>query len=115
MVLDPVKVNKLTPALSGLAHHTTDEIDSYLYQTVGQDAIQLVADALEIPLIRRIITGEAIQQGSEYGSRLTLKHGGVQGDETEDLFELLSEVKVRTLTVPRSDLRTAHPVSDQIS
>lgn len=84
---------------SGLAHCTADEIDSYLYQTVGQDAIQFVADALEIPLIRRVITGEAVQQGSEYGSRLTLHLGGVQGDETEDLFELLSEVKVYNLQV----------------
>ncbi|KAF8517819.1 hypothetical protein JB92DRAFT_2904701 [Gautieria morchelliformis] len=71
-----------------------DEIDSYLYQTVGQDAIQLVADALEIPLIRRVITGDAVQRGSEYGSRLAID-GGVQGDETEDLLQLLLEVKTK--------------------
>ncbi|KIJ56701.1 hypothetical protein M422DRAFT_22862 [Sphaerobolus stellatus SS14] len=69
------------------------ETDSYMYQTVGQDAIEFVAQALEVPLIRRVITGQAINQGAEYGSRLSLDPRGVQGDETEDLFELLSEVK----------------------
>ncbi|KAF8529049.1 hypothetical protein BU17DRAFT_73260 [Hysterangium stoloniferum] len=70
-----------------------DEIDSYLYQTVGQDAIQLIADALEVPLLRRVITGEAVNQDSEYGSRLSLDPDGVRGDETEDLLALLLEVK----------------------
>ena len=69
------------------------EIDSYMYQTVGQDAIELVAQALEVPLYRATISGSAVNQGSEYGARKAgLK--GVDGDETEDLFELLSVVKV---------------------
>lgn len=70
----------------------TDELDSYLYQTVGQDAIQLVADALGVPLYRRVITGKAVEQGSEYGPRDAST--GIQGDETEDLYALLSIVKV---------------------
>lgn len=65
-----------------------------MYQTVGQDAIQLVADALDIPLVRKMITGAAIEQGSEYGQRAGNTKQGVQGDETEDLFDLLSTVKV---------------------
>ncbi|KAG5651969.1 hypothetical protein H0H81_006784 [Sphagnurus paluster] len=72
-----------------------EELDSYLYQTVGQDAIQFVASALEVPLYRRVITGNAVEQGSEYGSRKPKTTGGVEGDETEDLFALLSEVKAR--------------------
>lgn len=71
-----------------------DEIDSYMYQTVGQDAIELVAQALEVPLYRGLISGAAINQGSEYGTRDASYKGGVHGDETEDLFELLSIVKV---------------------
>ena len=64
-----------------------------MYQTVGQDAIELVAQALEVPLYRATISGSAVNQGSEYGARKAgLK--GVDGDETEDLFELLSVVKV---------------------
>ncbi|KAH0587717.1 hypothetical protein H2248_006480 [Termitomyces sp. 'cryptogamus'] len=70
-----------------------EELDSYLYQTVGQDAIELVARALEVPLYRRVITGTAIEQGSEYGSRKSKGVTAIEGDETEDLLALLSEVK----------------------
>lgn len=71
-----------------------EELDSYLYQTVGQDAIELVAHALEVPLYRRVISGDALEQGSEYGGRNAKDAGGVDGDETEDLHALLSTVKV---------------------
>lgn len=60
---------------------------------MGQDAIEFVARALEVPLYRRVISGRAVEQGSEYGSR-NPKDGGVQGDETEDLYALISTVKV---------------------
>ncbi|CAE6401204.1 unnamed protein product [Rhizoctonia solani] len=72
------------------------EIDSFMYQTVGQDAIELVAGALEVPLFRRTIHGSAIEQGGEYGDRdgkAERQSEGVNGDETEDMFVLLSEVK----------------------
>ena len=65
-----------------------------MYQTVGQDAIELVAQALDVPLYRRVISGNAVQQGSEYGGRSAHDAGGVQGDETEDLYELLAEALV---------------------
>ncbi|KAJ7498784.1 hypothetical protein FB451DRAFT_1014256 [Mycena latifolia] len=68
-----------------------EELDSYMYQTVGQDAIELVARALDVPLYRRVISGHAIEQGSEYGARNG--GGGIVGDETEDLHALLSTVK----------------------
>ena len=66
-----------------------------MYQTVGQDAIELVAKALDVPLYRRVISGSAKHQGAEYGSRAP--HGSVDlmGDETEDLYHLLSTVLVR--------------------
>ncbi|KAF8165224.1 hypothetical protein B0H34DRAFT_647649 [Crassisporium funariophilum] len=70
-----------------------EELDSYMYQTVGQDAIEFVARALEVPLYRRVITGDAVEQGSEYGGRNAKDAVAVAGDETEDLFELLSTVK----------------------
>lgn len=74
----------------------SEELDSYMYQTVGQDAIELVAAALETPLYRRVISGTAIEQGSEYGARDMMNGpAAVPGDETEDLFELLKLVKVR--------------------
>ncbi|CAE6464519.1 unnamed protein product [Rhizoctonia solani] len=72
------------------------EIDSFMYQTVGQDAIELVAAALDVPLLRRTIHGAAVEQGAEYGDRAGKEEReseGVDGDETEDMFALLSEVK----------------------
>ncbi|CAA7259881.1 unnamed protein product [Cyclocybe aegerita] len=72
-----------------------EELDSYMYQTVGQDAIEFVTWALDVPLYRQIITGKAVEQGSEYGGRSADKAGGVAGDETEDLHTLLMTVKSR--------------------
>ena len=46
-------------------------------------------------MYRRVISGKALQQGSEYGPREASTWTATDGDETEDLFELLSEVKVR--------------------
>lgn len=73
------------------------EIDSFMYQTVGQDAIELVAGALGVPLFRHTIHGSAVEQGGDYGDRagkVDRTAEGVDGDETEDMFTLLSEVKV---------------------
>ncbi|KAH8118362.1 hypothetical protein DFH11DRAFT_1849706 [Phellopilus nigrolimitatus] len=73
-----------------------EELDSYLYQTVGQDAVELVAQALDVPLYRKLISGSAVEQGSEYGSRdAAAGANGVKGDETEDLHGLLSEVRTQ--------------------
>jgi diphthine-ammonia ligase len=65
-----------------------------MYQTVGQDAIEYVAQALDVPLYRRVISGTAVDVSSEYGSRSASASGALKGDETEDLYELLSTVKV---------------------
>jgi diphthine-ammonia ligase len=66
---------------------------------VGQDAIEFVTQALEVPLYRQVIHGSAIEQGLEYGGRAADDAGGTPGDETEDLFALLSTVKVIFLTL----------------
>lgn len=68
-----------------------------MYQTVGQDAIHLVAEALEVPLYRKTIKGKALNQDLEYGSREALATIDKE-DETEDLFALLSTVKVLHLS-----------------
>lgn len=63
----------------------TEELDSYLYQTVGQDAITYIAQAMDLPLHRRTISGKAVDQELQYRQ-------AVEGDETEDLYELLIDV-----------------------
>ncbi|CAG8713169.1 22127_t:CDS:2, partial [Racocetra persica] len=75
-------------ALANLKPHTDsrkDELDSFLYQTVGHDAISYYAECMGLPLYRREIFGCSLIQEADY--KLTT------GDETEDLFELSKEVK----------------------
>ncbi|KAG8810594.1 hypothetical protein FRC19_004423 [Serendipita sp. 401] len=88
--------HELVAAASLRPKEGIDELDSYLYQTVGQDAIEYVGRALDVPLYRRVITGTAVELSNEYGTRdgtESKDDQAVRGDETEDLFELLQEVK----------------------
>lgn len=64
----------------------SDELDSYMYQTVGHQAIDLYAEAMALPLYRRTIRGRSLDTGREYTK--------CEGDEVEDLYELLKLVKV---------------------
>ncbi|KAK0537017.1 hypothetical protein OC835_001841 [Tilletia horrida] len=71
-----------------------DEIDSYMYQTVGHDAVHLVAQALDVPLYRKSIKGQPLNQDLQYRQASTSASAATAAtDETEDLFDLLLEVK----------------------
>ena len=61
-----------------------EEIDSFMYQTVGHAHVEAIARAMELPLFRREIRGAAVEQGLQYSR--------TEGDEVEDLHALLSEV-----------------------
>uniref|UniRef100_A0A8C2NLR2 Diphthamine biosynthesis 6 n=1 Tax=Capra hircus TaxID=9925 RepID=A0A8C2NLR2_CAPHI len=63
----------------------SDELDSYMYQTVGHHAIDLYAEAMALPLYRRTIRGKSMDTGPAYTK--------CEGDEVEDLYELLKLVK----------------------
>lgn len=67
-----------------------DELDSYMYQTVGHHAIDLYAEAMALPLYRRTIRGKSMDTGRVYTR--------CKGDEVEDLYELLKLVKVCKVT-----------------
>lgn len=68
----------------------TGELDSYMYQTAGHEMIEAVAKALDLPLHRRALQGTSLNVEENYA-------GPQAGDEVEDLYELLKEVKVRHL------------------
>ncbi|KAG0021303.1 hypothetical protein BGZ80_002672 [Entomortierella chlamydospora] len=72
-----------------------DELDSYMYQTVGHDVIHMYKDCLDLPLYRQEIKGKPIEQGSDYVV--------TSMDETEDLYKLLEKAK------------TAHPDLEAVS
>lgn len=64
----------------------TDELDSYMYQTVGHMGIEMLAEAMELPLFRKTTSGLTSQKGKNYEP--------TEDDEVEDLYELLKQVKV---------------------
>uniref|UniRef100_A0A672H7N5 Diphthine--ammonia ligase n=1 Tax=Salarias fasciatus TaxID=181472 RepID=A0A672H7N5_SALFA len=72
-------------ALANLRPAHTDELDSYMYQTVGHQAIELYADAMDLPLYRRTIQGSSLDTSRSYRQ--------TEGDEVEDLYQLLQLVK----------------------
>ncbi|GAA5989821.1 hypothetical protein JCM10908_002334 [Rhodotorula pacifica] len=89
---EPVAVASLGPP------EGKDELDSYMYQTVGHSGLKVLAQALDLPFFVRTISGTAVNQRGEYGSRKgkakeVVNAGAERGDETEDLYELLRAVK----------------------
>lgn len=62
-----------------------EELDSYMYQTVGHIAIDLYAQAMNLPLYRETIQGSSISQGKVYTE--------LEEDEVEDLYRLLKKIK----------------------
>ena len=61
-----------------------EEVDSYLYQTAGQDAVEFIAQALDVPLCRKQIDGTTVGQGSEYrvGRQIPPERSRVAGRRT---------------------------------
>lgn len=74
-------------ALANLRPNDTElyEIDSYMYQTVGHDVIDLYSEAMGLPLYREYIQGTSLQIDSDYIEE--------SQDEVEDLYRLLARVK----------------------
>lgn len=62
-----------------------DELDSYMYQTVGHQIVVSYAQCMGIPLFRRRILGSTRHHALSYNT--------TPGDEVEDMFILLKEVK----------------------
>jgi diphthine-ammonia ligase len=64
-----------------------EDLDSFMYQTVGHAVIPLYEQALGIPLYRQDITGKAVNSSRDY-EEVTQE----ERDETEDLVPLLKKV-----------------------
>ncbi|CAI8613654.1 unnamed protein product [Vicia faba] len=64
---------------------SVDELDSYMFQTVGHQIIINYAECMGLPLFRRRIQGSS--------RHLELGYKTTQGDEVEDMYILLREVK----------------------
>ncbi|XP_054714073.1 diphthine--ammonia ligase-like [Uloborus diversus] len=62
-----------------------DEVDSYMYQSVGHNVLDMYATAMNLPLFRNKIEGKPLNQNFDYQP--------TEGDEVEDLYNLLLEIK----------------------
>ena len=75
---------------------TTEDLNSYMYQTAGHSIIPLYAEALKLPLYRQEICGTAANSSKDY-------HPGSNTeksiDETESLLPLLRKVIIAHPTV----------------
>ncbi|KAJ8986079.1 hypothetical protein NQ317_003373 [Molorchus minor] len=72
-------------ALANLVPHTKAEIDSYMYQSVGHEAIDFISAAMDLPLYKRETLGISNERGKTYQPS--------KDDEVEDLYLLLQQVK----------------------
>lgn len=63
------------------------ELDSYMYQSVGAEGMKAMAAAMQLPLYRKEIRGKPLNTGASYAE--------FEGDEVEDLYSLLSTVKLK--------------------
>ncbi|CAX43629.1 endoribonuclease, putative [Candida dubliniensis CD36] len=71
-------------ALGNLYPEKSDEIDSFMFQTVGHDVIDYYSQCLDVPLYRQPILGKSANQHLEYSV--------TENDEIEDLYKLLSKI-----------------------
>lgn len=76
-----------------------EDINSYMYQTVGHSVIPLYEQALGIPLYRQQITGRAVNSQRDYSAPQLQQ----EQDETEDLVPLLKKIML------------AHPEANAVS
>lgn len=76
-----VALANLYPPASG-----PDELDSFMFQSAGHSAVEALGECLGVPMIRAELRGCSGHQGLHYDPTV--------GDEVEDLYELIKEVKV---------------------
>ncbi|KAH7131997.1 ATP binding L-PSP endoribonuclease family protein-like protein [Dendryphion nanum] len=87
----------LHPRVPANGAESEEDINSYMYQTVGHTVIPLYEEALGIPLYRQEILGAAVNTDRDYAAPQDAD------DETESLVPLLLKVKA------------AHPQANAIS
>lgn len=71
------------------ANSEVQELDSFMFQTVGHDALTYYSECTGLPMFRGSIKGSSSNQKLEYKK--------TANDEIEDLYQLLSEVKTAHL------------------
>ncbi len=71
---------------------SSEDLNSYMYQTAGHRLIPLYSDALGLPLFRQEIRGKAMNQFKVYEHAVDGQEDAQQIDETEDMMLLLGRI-----------------------
>lgn len=79
--------NKSSGKETGATGEEGEDVNSFMYQTVGHTIIPLYAEALNLPLYRRQISGKSVNVDRDYAF-----NEQDLCDETEDLVPLLQEI-----------------------
>ncbi|KAK6358606.1 hypothetical protein TWF730_007931 [Orbilia blumenaviensis] len=78
---------------------TSDDLNSFMYQTVGHTVLPHYSSILNIPLYRAPITGSSVNQDLSYHPNSTNPGSGGERndeeDEIENLYSLLSLIKAK--------------------
>src|SRR6266480_3532301 len=83
-----VALANLFPIATPGTQNEMEDMDSYMYQTIGHKLIPLYAQALDLPLYREPIRGSAANIDRDYSpTPLSIE------DETESLVPLLKRIK----------------------
>ena len=69
-----------------------EDLNSYMYQTVGHGLMRLYSDALGLPLFRQEISGSAVNSSKVYEYAVNNSKSPQRADETEDLTLLLRKI-----------------------
>ncbi|PTB65330.1 adenine nucleotide alpha hydrolases-like protein [Trichoderma citrinoviride] len=91
-----VALANLFPAADGANSHAEDDLNSFMYQTVGHEVIPLYAAATGLPLYRQPIRGGALHHERDYDyTSQEQKDASEKAEETESMLLLLKAVKAR--------------------
>lgn len=82
-------------SFASLIEGTKDELDSFMYQTVGHGLLPFYPTALNVPLYRYPITGSSVDQSLSYRFSVLGVSSCGDSDETEDLVPLLRHILER--------------------
>lgn len=63
-----------------------EETNSFMYQSAGSSVIRAYEECFGVPMIQRVIQGRSVDTSLEYSQAR-------EGDEVEDMFELLKSIK----------------------
>ena len=69
----------------GNLYPAQEEVDSWMFQSVAHSLLPMLAEAIGVKLYRKPLLGKSLQTGAVYEEDV--------GDEVEDLFQLISQVK----------------------